>query len=84
MYAGRTWSAVTTEGVLLYSLDAAMVFEPFDFTEEVTISTVLEQLQARNFESSLILAMRLNEPKYISLVLDSNPLDAGIKFYIIY
>lgn len=68
---------MTTEGVLLYSLDSAMVFEPFDFTEEVSISNVLEQLEARNFESALILALRLNEPKYITLVVDSIPLDSG-------
>ncbi len=33
---GRTWAAATTEGLLLYSVDDSLVFDPTDLTEDLT------------------------------------------------
>ena len=33
---GRCWAAATTEGLLLYSLDPAAMFDPTDLADDVT------------------------------------------------
>ena len=33
---GQTWAAATTQGVLLYSLDQGLVFDPTDLTQDIT------------------------------------------------
>ena len=33
---GRSWAAATTEGILIHSLDPALVFDPTDLAEDVT------------------------------------------------
>ncbi|CAN0438204.1 unnamed protein product, partial [Discosporangium mesarthrocarpum] len=37
---GREWAAATTDGLLLYSLDNASVFDPSDLDESVTPEAV--------------------------------------------
>ncbi|CAN0509783.1 unnamed protein product, partial [Laminaria digitata] len=37
---GREWAACTTDGLLLYSLDEAAVFDPSDLDESVTPEAV--------------------------------------------
>ncbi|CAN4086775.1 unnamed protein product [Withania somnifera] len=33
---GRTWAAVTTDGVLIYSMDESFIFDPTDLDIDVT------------------------------------------------
>lgn len=33
---GASWAAATTEGLLLYALDAGLTFDPTDLTEALT------------------------------------------------
>jgi len=43
--AGQAWAAATTEGLLIYSLDAGMVFDPFLLDESVTPVSIRKTLQ---------------------------------------
>jgi len=43
--AGQAWAAATTEGLLIYSLDAGMVFDPFLLDESVTPDSIRKTLQ---------------------------------------
>ena len=35
-FPGREWAAVSTEGLLIYSLDANMTFDPFELELDIT------------------------------------------------
>ena len=40
----RSWAACTTEGLLIYSLDSSLIFDPFDLDIEITPKTIKETL----------------------------------------
>lgn len=75
--AGCSWSATTTEGLLLYSLDSAMVFDPYDLDLEVTPHSVRRQLRLREWAAAVVLAFRLNEEALKQEVLEAVPQDQG-------
>lgn len=70
---GRTWAAATTEGVLLYSLDEGMVFDPTDLAEDVTPAAVLRALGSGAYLRALLVALRLGDPGLLRHVLLSTP-----------
>lgn len=72
---GCSWSATTTEGLLLYSLDSAMVFDPYDLDLEVTPHSVRRQLRLREWVAAVVLAFRLNEEALKQEVLEAVPQD---------
>ena len=43
--AGQAWAAATTEGLLVYSLDTGMVFDPFLLDESITPDSIRKTLQ---------------------------------------
>eukprot|EP00658_Telonema_sp_P-2_P006120 TRINITY_DN12328_c0_g1_i6.p1 TRINITY_DN12328_c0_g1~~TRINITY_DN12328_c0_g1_i6.p1 ORF type:complete len:458 (-),score=99.34 TRINITY_DN12328_c0_g1_i6:152-1525(-) len=72
---GHAWAAASTEGLLIYSLDNALVFDPTDLDIEVTPHTIREAVSQQNFVRGIVLALRLNELKYIEQVVRSTPMD---------
>jgi len=70
---GRSWAAATTEGVLLYSLDEGMVFDPTDLAEDVTPAAVLRALGSGAYLRALLVALRLRDPELIKHVLFATP-----------
>ncbi|XP_053721921.1 PWP2 small subunit processome component [Synchiropus splendidus] len=70
---GRSWAATTTEGLLIYSLDSSMVFDPYDLDLDVTPASIRKQLQLEDWASAIILAFRLNEKPLTLQVLESVP-----------
>lgn len=70
---GRAWSAATTEGLLTYSLDVAMVFDPYDLALDVTPEGIKHALEKREFTKALVLSFRLNEKDVILQVVESIP-----------
>uniref|UniRef100_W5M7N2 PWP2 small subunit processome component n=1 Tax=Lepisosteus oculatus TaxID=7918 RepID=W5M7N2_LEPOC len=70
---GRSWAATSTEGLLIYSLDSAMVFDPFDLDIDVTPSSVRQQLSLHSYMTAIVLAFRLNERKLTLEVLEAVP-----------
>lgn len=87
---GQQWAAATTEGLLVYSLDKGIVFDPFQMSLEVTPKATRHLLEDQEYSASLIMALKLNEVNLlqeiveqiphnqIELVLDSLP-DAFVK-----
>jgi periodic tryptophan protein 2 len=70
---GRAWAAATTEGVLLYSLDESLVFDPTDLAEDVTPAAVLRALGSGAYLRALLVALRLRDPALLRHVLLSTP-----------
>ncbi|XP_054265310.1 periodic tryptophan protein 2 homolog [Macrosteles quadrilineatus] len=70
---GQAWAAVTTEGLLVYSLDSGVVFDPFHLDPDITPASVLSRLGKQEYGDALMMALRLNEQKYIQRVVESIP-----------
>lgn len=75
MFTGRSWAATTTEGLLIYSLDGSMVFDPYDLDLDVTPVSIRQQLRQQEWASAIILAFRLNEKALKQEVLETVPHD---------
>jgi len=71
---GRSFAAASTEGLLLYSLDHMVVFDPFDLDVDVTPATTLAALKVdRDFLRALVMAFRLNEKYLLHQVYEAIP-----------
>ncbi|KDQ06907.1 hypothetical protein BOTBODRAFT_181182 [Botryobasidium botryosum FD-172 SS1] len=70
---GRTWAAASTEGLLIYSLDDTVAFDPFDLDMDITPESVLAVLEAREFLKALVMAFRLTEKPLIQRVYEGIP-----------
>ena len=77
LWPGREWAAATTEGLMIYSLDQRVVFDPYELEMDITPSRVRAVLSAGDYARSLIMALRLNEEVVIQEVLESTPVDFG-------
>ncbi|XP_008565933.1 PREDICTED: periodic tryptophan protein 2 homolog [Galeopterus variegatus] len=72
---GRCWAATTTEGLLIYSLDAHMLFDPFELDTSITPGRIREALRQQEFTRAILMAFRLNERKLVQEALESVPRD---------
>ncbi|KAL9232034.1 hypothetical protein vseg_007183 [Gypsophila vaccaria] len=73
---GRSFSAATTEGVLVYSVDESLVFDPTDLDVDVTPEAVNAALDEDQPVRALILSLRLNEDSLVKkCILTVNPAD---------
>ncbi|KAJ7892933.1 WD40-repeat-containing domain protein [Mycena olivaceomarginata] len=70
---GRAWAAASTEGLLIYSLDDTITFDPFDLSIDLTPQAVLDVLASREYLKALVMAFRLNEKALIHRVYESIP-----------
>lgn len=70
---GRSWAAASTEGLLIYSLDETVSFDPFDLSIDLTPQSVLDVLASREYLKALVMAFRLNEKPLIQRVYESVP-----------
>ena len=85
--SGQQWASATTEGLMIYSLDKGIVFDPYQMSMEVTPKAARSLAQEREYSAALIMALKLNETsltqeiieriphKDIELVLESLPDD---------
>jgi periodic tryptophan protein 2 len=71
---GRAFCAASTEGLLIYSLDTGLLFDPFDLDITVTPESTLETLRQRDFLKALVMAFRLNERALIRRVYEATPI----------
>lgn len=76
-FTGRSWAASTTEGLLVYSLDHNLVFDPFELEMDITPANVKKYLKSGEHLTSLMLAFRLNEQPLIQEVVESLPVSEG-------
>ncbi|KAK5656111.1 hypothetical protein OQA88_4871 [Cercophora sp. LCS_1] len=71
---GTAFCAASTEGLLIYSLDSTVQFDPFDLNMEITPASTLAVLQQeRDFLKALVMAFRLNEAGLIQRVFQAIP-----------
>ncbi|KAJ7320622.1 hypothetical protein JRQ81_020133 [Phrynocephalus forsythii] len=70
---GRSWAATTTEGLLIYSLDSSLIFDPFDLEIDITPSNIRKVLLQKEYTKAIVMAFRLNEKKLIQEVLETVP-----------
>ncbi|XP_042316227.1 periodic tryptophan protein 2 homolog [Sceloporus undulatus] len=70
---GRSWAATTTEGLLIYSLDAGLIFDPYDLEIDITPSNIRKVLLLKEYTKAIVMAFRLNEKKLIYEVLETVP-----------
>ncbi|KAM9767046.1 PWP2 small subunit processome component [Menidia menidia] len=70
---GRSWAATTTEGLLVYSLDGSLVFDPYDLDLDVTPANIRKQLRLQEWTSAIVMAFRLNEQALKQEVLETVP-----------
>lgn len=72
---GRQFAAASTEGLLMYSIDDELMFDPFDLDVDVTPQTTLQALSNKEYLIALVMAHRLNVPRLIQRVYESIPVD---------
>ncbi|SPN97215.1 probable periodic tryptophan protein PWP2 [Cephalotrichum gorgonifer] len=72
--AGTSFCAASTEGLLIYSLDNKLQFDPFDLNMEITPASTLAVLQGeKDYLKALVMAFRLNEASLIKAVFQAVP-----------
>lgn len=67
------FGAATTEGLLIYSTDHTVEFDPFDLDMDVTFANVVESLDEKEWLHALVMAFRLNEHHLIERTLELVP-----------
>jgi periodic tryptophan protein 2 len=70
---GRAWAAASTEGLLIYSLDETVSFDPFDLSLDLTPQSVLDVLSSGEYLKALVMAFRLSEKPLIQRVFENVP-----------
>ncbi|GAB0091607.1 Periodic tryptophan protein 2 [Sergentomyia squamirostris] len=71
---GLSWAAASTEGLLVYSLDKGIVFDPYQLSQEVTPRTTKDLLEKKEFSAALIMSLKLNEIALVHRVIECVPL----------
>ena len=69
----RAFCAASTEGLLVYSLDNFIQFDPFDLDISITPASIIQSLKRKDFLLALIMAFRLNERLLIRRVYEAIP-----------
>ena len=70
---GRAFCAASTEGLLVYSLDNALQFDPFDLDLDITPASTIAAVHSKDYLLALVIAFRLNERPLIRRVYESIP-----------
>ena len=70
---GRSFSAVTSEGLLVYSLDRHLVFDPFLLETKITPQSIRKSLSNKLYGKAIIAAFKLNEKGLIREVFEQIP-----------
>ncbi|KAH7318699.1 WD40-repeat-containing domain protein [Stachybotrys elegans] len=71
---GMAFCAASTEGLLIYSLDNMLQFDPFDLNIEITPASTINVLEGeRDYLKALVMAFRLNESGLIKRVFQAVP-----------
>lgn len=74
---GSGFCAASTEGLLMFSLDNQIQFDPFDLAIDITPETTLSVLRnEKDYLQALVMSFRLNESPLIRQVYNSIPATA--------
>uniref|UniRef100_A0A915KQ32 Small-subunit processome Utp12 domain-containing protein n=1 Tax=Romanomermis culicivorax TaxID=13658 RepID=A0A915KQ32_ROMCU len=72
---GRSWIACTTEGLLIYSLDEHILFDPYQLETNITPLKIKSLVINGEFTEALIMALKLNDQNLISECVEKIPTD---------
>lgn len=72
--SGRSFGCATTEGLLIFSLDDTIVFDPYDLEIDITPDTILEIVATADYTRALVMALRLGESSIVNKVYNSIPI----------
>ncbi|TIC55702.1 WD40 repeat-like protein [Wallemia mellicola] len=78
---GRTWATASTDGLIVYSLDESVLFDPFDLDIDLTPESVAKTVSKGDYLVALVMAFRLNDEKLVEMVYTSTP-PAEIKLIV--
>lgn len=67
----NSFAASSTEGLLIYSIDDSIIFDPFDLDIDITPESTLETLSQGENLTAFVMAFRLNETYLIHKVYES-------------
>eukprot|EP00743_Colponemidia_sp_Colp-15_P006217 GILK01006687.1.p1 GENE.GILK01006687.1~~GILK01006687.1.p1 ORF type:complete len:888 (+),score=130.49 GILK01006687.1:52-2715(+) len=70
---GRAWCAASTEGLLIYSLDESLTFDPMELDIEITRENILKMSYQGEHARALVMSLRLNESPLIRAVYEHIP-----------
>ncbi|XP_019625240.1 PREDICTED: periodic tryptophan protein 2 homolog [Branchiostoma belcheri] len=70
---GRAFATTTTEGLMVYSLDNSLTFDPFDLDMDITPATIRRMLGRKEYATALMMSFRLNEGALIQEVVETIP-----------
>ncbi|KAI1391346.1 periodic tryptophan protein 2 [Hypoxylon trugodes] len=71
---GTAFCAASTEGLLIYSVENDLQFDPFDLNMEITPASTLAVLEnEKDYLKALVMAFRLNEARLIKRVFQAVP-----------
>lgn len=73
--SGGSFVVAATEGLLVYSLDNKLVFDPTDLTEEITPASVEAALVSGSTLTAMLIALRLRDDALIEKCLLATPLN---------
>jgi periodic tryptophan protein 2 len=71
--SGRAFAAATTEGLLLYSLDKEIVFDPYELDIDITPTTILAALGRKEHLKALLMSLRLSQSQVTIKVIEGIP-----------
>ena len=63
--AGQAWAAVSTEGLVVYTLDSGIVFDPLDLSIDVTPETVIDAIKSHDLLTAIVLSFKLGDRKLL-------------------
>ncbi|CAD5226251.1 unnamed protein product [Bursaphelenchus okinawaensis] len=72
---GRSFAAVSTEGVMVFSLDKRRRFRPMRLVEGATIEKAQELLDKREYHQALLMGLALDDKELVEKVLVQIPTD---------
>lgn len=71
--AANAFAAASTEGLLIYSVDDSILFDPYDLDVDVTPQNVIQALEDKEYLNAILMAFRLNESYLINKVYEAIP-----------
>ena len=74
---------MTTEGLLIFSQDSGILFDPFDLSVEVTPSAVREAFSMKQYSNALVMALKLNDESLVVRSMEAVPIDEGRDTYLL-
>ena len=73
---GRAFAIASTAGLMQYSVDASLTFDPFELDETVTPEAMRVALSEQEWGRALTMALHMNEAAYIKESCNAVPVDS--------